>query len=218
MSRLLSKAYNDGATPISCYQYDSSSVSGAVTGNGATGGNLNGHLTNAWTQAASTASCASSPSTFITLKSFLAYDPMGRLNISRQQSCAGGNCTVSTAPHSYQTSMSYDLAGNNTTLTNPVGANKQPLTLTNYFDEASRTCLTTSSWATPASPNIFQVNPGTSAPGYSPASGLQNYYLGSSTSSTSSSCGTSPTSPTNVRFGYTPRFWVNNISATGQIP
>ena len=106
--------------------------------------------------------------------------------------------------------------GNTTTLTNSVGANNQPLTLTNYFDVASRPCLTTmaspsNSFTALASPNLFQVTPGTSTPGYSPAGGLQNYYLGSTASNALSSCTASPTSPVNVALGYNKRFWVSSI-------
>ncbi len=203
LSRLLSKTYNDSATPTTCYQYDAG-----------TGTNPKGHLTNSWTQAASSGIC-NAPTSFITLKSFLNYDNVGRLLNGTQQSCAGGKCS---GPSPYQLNMSYDLAGNLTTLQNPVGASGAQLTLTNYFDVASRPCLTTSSWTTPASANIFQVTPGTTSPGYSPGGGLQNYYLGSSISNASTSCGNSPSSPTNVALGYTKRFWVSSISATGQIP
>jgi YD repeat-containing protein len=201
LSRLTSKTYNDSATPISCYLYDAGS-----------GSNPKGNLVEAWTQAASTVSCHSSLTSYISLKAF-SYDQMNRL--SSAQTCINGSCSGAGA---YQVTMSYDLAGNNTTLTNSVGANSQALTLTHYFDEASRPCLTTSSWTAPASPNIFQVTPGTSTPGYSPAGGLQNYYLGSNNSSASSSCGTGPASPINLSLGYNKRFWVSSINATGQIP
>jgi YD repeat-containing protein len=205
LNRLTSKTYNDNATPSSCYQYDAG-----------TGTNPKGHLTNAWTQPASSGTCNTSPpGSFINLKSFLNYDAVGRLLNATQQTCVGGKCS---GPSPYQVTMSYDLAGNNTTLTNSVGANNQALTLTHYFDEASRPCLTTSSWTAPTSPNIFQVTPGTSTPGYSPASGLQNYYLGSNNSSASSSCSTGPASPINLSLVYNKRFWVSSVNTTGQIP
>lgn len=200
LSRLTSKTYNDSATPISCYLYDAGS-----------GSNPKGNLVEAWTRPASAGNC-NSLTPYISLKSF-SYDATNRLLSA--QTCINGSCS---GQGTYQVSMSYDLAGNNTTLTNSVGANNQPLTLTNSFDEASRPCLTTSSWTASASPNIFQVTPGTSTPGYSPASGLQNYYLGSTSSSASSLCGTSPASPVNLSLGYNKRFWVTGINATGQIP
>jgi len=206
LGRLLSKTYNDGATPISCYQYDAG-----------TGANPTGYLTNAWTQASSSGSCNSSLTSFVNLKSFLNYDAVGRLLNAQQQTCVGGKCSGSTP---YQVSMTYDLVGNTTALTNSVGANNQPLTLTNSFDVASRPCLTTSSWTANASPNLFQVNPAMNAasPGYSPAGGLQNYFLGSSASTASTTCSSSPTSPTNAVLSYTKRFWVNGISVAGQLP
>ena len=212
LSRLLSKTYssNGGSTPLSCYQYDTSSVTGA-------GGNLIGHLTNAWTQPASSGSCTPPPTSFINLKSILMYDAVGRPLIAQQQTCIGGTCS---GPTPFKLTASYDLAGNVTTLTNSVGANNQPLTLTNYFDSASRPCLTTSSWTAPSSPNIFQINPAASStsPGYSSAGGMQNYFLGSTASTAATSCATSPASPVNVVLGYTKRFWVSSIAATGQIP
>jgi YD repeat-containing protein len=202
LGRLISKTYNDSATPIACYQYDAGAGSNPI-----------GHLTNAWTQPASTGTCLSSPTSFINLKSYLNYDAVGRLLNATQRMCVRGSCS---GPTAYQISTSYDLAGNTTTLSNSVGANDQPLTLANHFDVASRPCLSTSSWTTNASPNIFQIN--SSSPGYSPAGGLQNYYLGSTASNTLSSCATTPTSPVNVVLGYNKRFWVSSISATGQIP
>jgi hypothetical protein len=208
LSRFLSKTYSSSgaSTPLSCYQYDAG-----------TGTNPKGHLTNAWTQPASSGSCSPSPGSFINLKSFLNYDAVGRLLNAQQQTCVGGSCS---GPSPYMVSMAYDLIGNLTTLNNSVGANNQPLTLTNYFDSASRPCLTTSSWTANASPNLFQINPtlSSTSPGYSPAGGLQNYSLGSSASTASTSCSSSPTSPINAVLNYTKRFWVSGISVTGQIP
>jgi hypothetical protein len=145
---------------------------------------------------------------------------MGRPLSIQQQSCVAGNCTTTTASQSYTIGMSYDLAGNTTTLTNPVGAAGQPLTLGNYFDSISRPCLTTSSWALNASPNIFEVSPtpSSTSPGYSPAGGLQNFYLGSTSSTASTGCSSTPSSPINAVLNYTKRFWVNSIAVTGQIP
>jgi hypothetical protein len=116
--------------------------------------------------------------------------------------------------------MSYDLAGDMTTLTNPVGASGSPLTLINYFDEAARPCLTTSSWTAAASPNLFQVNPTASStsPGYSPGGGLQNYYLGSTATGAFTTCTSTPATPINVGLTYTNRFFVSGVNAGGKVP
>jgi YD repeat-containing protein len=156
LNRLLGKSYSDLATPFSCYQYDLSSVTNGI-----------GLLSNAWTLPGSGSGC--SPATapappaspgFLTLKSILAYDPTGRPTSAQQQQCVGSSCA---APSPYSLSMAYDLVGNMTVLINSVGASGQSLTLTNYFDAASRPCLTTSSWNDNSPPNLFQVNPSTSA-------------------------------------------------------
>jgi len=205
LNRLLSKTYSNDAssTPFSCYQYD-------------LGTNGLGRLSNAWTQRASgTPSCPAS--SFLTERSILAYDQMGRPTSAQQQQCVGSQCS---APTSYSLTMAYDLIGNMQTLINPVGASGQPLTLTHYFDGASRPCLTTSSWSGNFPANLFQTNPSTSGSttGYTSFGSLQNWYMGSSSSTASTSCGSTPASSINVTQGYTNRLWVNSIAATGQIP
>jgi YD repeat-containing protein len=215
LNRVVSKTFpNDTTgTAISCFQYDTSSIP-------LSGGYLSGRLTNAWTQATKTACTGSSPyfapvtGSFLTLRS-MAYDTIGRLAAAQQQQCIGSQCS---APTSYSLNMLYDLAGNLKQLTNPVGAAGQSLTLLNYFDTASRPCLTTSSWNDNSPSNLFQTNPSTATPGYAPFGGLLNWYMGSSSSGASTSCSSSPASPMNVTQGYTNRLWVNGISATGQIP
>jgi YD repeat-containing protein len=209
LNRLLSKTYSDGATPLSCYQYGSSSTCNTI-----------GRLTNAWTQSAASTSCsASGPAAggYLTLKSISCYDPMGRPTAAQQQACIGSKCS---APTPYSLSMAYDLAGNMTTLTNPLGASGQPLTLNYYFDAAARPCLTTSTWSGGFPMNLFQVNPATSGStvGYAPFGGLQNWYMGSSSSAASTSCSSTPSSAINITQGYTNRLWANSISVTGQIP
>jgi YD repeat-containing protein len=209
LNRLLSKTYSDGATPLSCYQYGSSATCNTI-----------GRLTNAWTQSASSISCsASGPSAggYLTLKSISCYDPMGRPTAAQQQACIGSKCS---APTPYSLSMAYDLAGNMTSLTNPVGAPGQPLTLNYYFDAAARPCLATSTWSGSFPMNLFQVNPATSGStvGYAPFGGLQNWYMGSSSSAASTLCSSTPSSAINITQGYTNRLWANSISATGQIP
>ena len=223
LNRLLSKGYSDKATPFSCYQYDVSSVSGATSG---AAGNMVGRLSNAWTLKGSGSGCSPSAAPtppaspgFLTIKSVLLYDPMGRPTSAQQQQCIGSQCA---APSPYQLTMAYDLAGNMTALKNSVGASNQSLTLTNYFDGASRPCLTTSSWSGTAPLNfplnLFQTNSDNSTPGYAAFGGLQAWYMGSSSSSANTSCGAPLSSPINVTQNYTNRLWVGDISATGQIP
>lgn len=146
LNRVLQKSYSDGTasdptgTPWSCYQYDTSSISGA-------GGNLIGRLTNEWTQKAGT-SCATAPPTggYITLKSELAYDPMGRLLTEEQ--CTPGNCTTTTP---YKMSYTYDLAGDLASSTNGLantpGASGAPLTFTYNWNGAEWLQGVTSNWS-----------------------------------------------------------------------
>ena len=213
LNRVTSKVYSSdkSGTPISCFQYDTSS---------GTGVNLTGRLTNAWTQPAGTKCTSSGGSytpqagSYLSLKSILAYDSMGRPTSAQQQQCVGSKCSAS-AP--YSLTMAYDLAGNMTSLTNSVGANNQPLTLSHTYDGATRPCLTTSSWSGNFPANLFQTNSSTTTPGYASFGGLQNWYLGSTSATASTSCD-APTSPINITQGYTNRLWLNSISATGQIP
>jgi len=212
LNRVLSKTYssNNNGTAISCYQYDLSSVTNGI-----------GLLTNAWTQPNNTSCTGSTPNyapvagSYLTLKSFLAYDPMGRPTSAQQQQCIGSRCS---APTPYSLSMAYDLAGNMTTLTNSVGASGQSLTLNNYFDAAARPCLTASNWGGNFPANLFQTNPSTATSGYFAFGGLQNWYMGSTSTSASTACSATPTSPINLTQGYTNRLWVNSITASGQIP
>lgn len=212
LNRVISKTYSGDTTgtPISCYQYDLSSVPNGI-----------GRLANAWTQRAGSACTGSgsgyapAPGQFLTLKSILSYDAMGRPTSAQQQQCIGASCS---APAPYSLSMAYDLAGNMTTLGNSVGASNQTLTLTNFYDSASRPCLTTSSWNKNFPANLFQINPGASSPGYAAFGGLQNWYLGSNSSTASTSCDAGAQSPISVTQTYNPRLWVTGISAQGQVP
>jgi len=194
LNRLTSKTYssNDASkTPISCFQYDISSIPGA-------GGNMIGRLTNQWT-IASGSSCTNSPSgSFYALRSILSYDAAGR--ITNEQQCTPNNCTSGSGP---TVSYGYDLAGNNTSLTNSVGAvnglrQTMPLVLTTGFDGATHTSSLTSNW-TSFSPNLFTIAP---TNGYAAFGGPANWSLGPSLSVTQS---------------YMNRLWVNNITATGQV-
>jgi YD repeat-containing protein len=220
LNRVSSKSYSDGQTPTSCYQYDTNSVTGTCS----TNGNLVGRLTNAWTQktGANCPSSAPAAGSFLTLKSILAYDPMGRPQCVQQQQCNGNSAQCST-PVTYSLGMNYDLAGNMTGLTNSVGAALQSLTLNTAFDAASRPCLTYSkttngSWNYfPAT--LFQANPGTgSSAGYIAAGDLQDWYMGASTATPSSGCGQIQSSPINIQQNYTDRLWVNSVTASGQTP
>ena len=218
LNRLVSKTYpsDSKGTTISCFQYDLSSIPGA-------GSNLKGRLTNAWTQAANT-TCSGSSSTYaptagsyLSLKSLLNYDAMGRPTLAQQQQCIGSKCS---APAPYSLSMAYDLIGNIMTLTNSAGAPGQSLTLNNYFDTAARPCLTTSSWGGNFPQTLFQVNPSTSGStvGYTAFGSLANWYMGLTSATASSSCSSQPSSPMNVTQGYTSRMWLNNITASGMTP
>lgn len=226
LNRLLSKSYSDSQTPIACYQYDTSSFS---CGSG--GGNLVGRMTNAWTQKAGTSCNSSGPSTgqYLSLKSMLCYDPMGRPTSAQQQQCIGTTCS---SPSPYSISMSYDLAGNQKSLTNSVGEQASggtqgsPMTLLTYFDGAARPCLTTSSWTGPSPanptlpPNLFQTNPPSSktTPGYAPFGGLQNWYLGSNSSTASTACSATPSPTINAQQQFDTRMRLTRFSSTGQVP
>jgi YD repeat-containing protein len=111
LDRVTGKSYSDGATPRSCYQYDLSSVAGS-------GPNLNGRLTNSWTQPYSTA-CTNPPgNSYLTLRALLSYDAMGRVQTDEQCTPSGCRSVVLCGGYSY----SYDLAGNVTCYTNGLPA------------------------------------------------------------------------------------------------
>jgi YD repeat-containing protein len=192
LNRLISKTYssNDASkTPVTCFQYDTSSIPGA-------GGNMVGRLTNEWT-AASGSTCPATPpsSSYYTLQSILSYDTMGR--ITNEQQCTPHNCTSGSGP---TVSYGFDLAGNATSLTNSVGESSGPLVLTTVFDGAAHVSSVVSNWNSFPT-NLFTAN---STNGYMPFGGLENWTHGPSLS---------------VTQGYDPnRLWLNSISATGQIP
>ncbi|MCL2658955.1 MAG: RHS repeat protein [Acidobacteriaceae bacterium] len=106
LNRTIRKGYSDGQTPTTFYQYDSSNVQGAA-------GNLISQLTNAWTEKAGTSctgsgkSFVSSTGQYLTAKSILAYDSMGR--VKKEQQCHGSKCTAVTP---YISTTDYDLIGN----------------------------------------------------------------------------------------------------------
>jgi YD repeat-containing protein len=183
LNRLLSKSYSTdtSGTPWSCRQYDVSSVTNGV-----------GRLGNEWTQSASAGPCPTAlPSAgFLTKRSILAYDPLGRTK--NEQQCTPSNCS-STTP--YALTFNYDLAGNLTSYTNGIsstpGATASPLTLTNCFDSGGRLQTTTSNWIDSTHPqSLFSAqmaqsstcsgssSPTVSTAPYSPAGALQNAFYG----------------------------------------
>lgn len=157
LNRLLSKTYTNDTTGTasSCYQYDVTSTTNSI-----------GRLTNQWTQKASSGACAAAlPSSgYLTLRSVLAYDSMGR--VQSEQQCTKSNCGA-VAPAPYNPAYTYDLAGNIFTHSNGVGT----LTFANCYDAANRLLsvavgTTTCPLTLPASTALF------SAPSYNPAGGL----------------------------------------------
>jgi YD repeat-containing protein len=155
-NRLTSKSYSDGVTPISCYQYDAPGVT-----------NGNGRLANAWTQSASAGACtATAPATgFLTKRSILAYDSMGRLLNELQYTLASQASGKTYAP-----AYTYDLAGN--LLTSTDGTTPSPttpgatLTFTNTLDGAGRLVTVTSNWsdATAHPGELFSTQAGSATP------------------------------------------------------
>lgn len=159
LNRLLSKTYTNDTTGTasSCYQYDGTSTTNSI-----------GRLTSQWTQAASLGTCAATlPATgYLTLRSILAYDSMGRIQSEHQ--CTKSNCATGT---SYSPAYTYDLAGNILTHSNGISSGVDAMTFTNCYDtanhllsvvKANTTCPATLSSST----TLF------SAPSYSPAGGL----------------------------------------------
>jgi len=175
LNRLLSKSYSDGTTPLSCYQYDTSSAS-CPLGNGY----WVGRLTNAWTQSASTApSCPTmAPSTgFLTKRSITCYDPMGRI-LNEQQFTPASQ--ASGTP--YSPAYTYDLAGNLTSSTTGVGPTPTttPFLFTNTYDGAGRLQTVGSNWTTNYVTGATNVFPATlfSNPSYAAFGGLTNATYG----------------------------------------
>jgi hypothetical protein len=170
LNRMTSKSYSSdpSGTPTSCFQYDTSAVSGA-------GGYLLGRLTNQWTQSSSAGSCNTSFLTsggYETLRSVLSYDAIGR-PLSTQQ-CTPANCTAA-AP--YALNYGYDLAGNLTSYTNGLestpGAGASPLTFMQSFDSTGRLQNLMSTWSDNTHPaTLF------SAPTYAPPGALTKVTLG----------------------------------------
>lgn len=137
LNRLYSKTYSYDAsnTPASCYQYDLSSVCNGI-----------GRLTNQWTQSSSAGTCLAPTGGFLTMRSILCYDPMGRI-LSEQQFTPASQ--ASGMP--YVLAYTYDWSGNLLSSTSGAGpaatpANPNPITFTSTFDGAGRLQTLMSSW------------------------------------------------------------------------
>ncbi len=105
LNRILKKSYNDSSTPSTCYQYDSTFLG-------------IGRLANEWTQSATVPSCAASfppNNKYLTARSILVYDPMGRVLNEQQYAPSSMSTGVP-----YAMAYTYDLAGNLTSSTSGV--------------------------------------------------------------------------------------------------
>jgi hypothetical protein len=162
MNRLMSKTYSNDThnTPLSCYQYDTSSVPNS-------GGNLVGRLTNEWTQSVSVgATCATTlaAGSYLSLRSILSYDPMGRILGERQ--CHQASCTTGVP---YNSTASYNFLGNLSSLLSDVHA----IGLAQTYDSAGHLQSVVSSWSDPTHPgNLF------TAGSYMPFGAIQSMTLG----------------------------------------
>jgi YD repeat-containing protein len=177
LNRLLSKSYSGDSsnTPSSCYQYDSTSTLRGI-----------GRLSNEWTQSASKGVCSTAaPSTgFITMRSFFAYDQMGRV-LNEQQSTPASVA----AGKVYAPGYTYDLAGNlitSTDGTTPSSITGTALTFTNSYDAAEHLLSVTSNWTDSTHPSTLFSLPTSPLPpcassttaSYTPFGALQNATYG----------------------------------------
>jgi YD repeat-containing protein len=159
LNRLLSKAYSDRTTPQSCYQYDSSSVTNGI-----------GRLASAWTLSASAGITCPTTTPFLTKRSILAYDPMGRI-LQEQQYTPASQASGKT----YAPQYNYDLVGNLTYSTDGVTPSPTPstqppscavpspswttLTFANCFDGAGRLQTLVSNWVDSTHPQSLFASP-----------------------------------------------------------
>jgi len=130
--------------------YDSTSVANGV-----------GRLSEAWTQSGQ-AACSTSATKW-TIRSILAYDPVGR--VLNEQQCAFSNCTSGTP---YTPAYTYDLAGNDLTFTDgvtPTSTAGTMLSLTNNYDAANHLSSLTSNWVDGTHPVSLFSSPRYAAPG-----------------------------------------------------
>ena len=191
LNRLYSKTYSNDAssTPTSCYQYDVSSATPICpSSTNWAGPNWVGRLTNQWTQSSSAGSCLAPTGGFLTKRSILCYDPMGRISSEQQYTPAS-----QAAGTSYPLAYTYDWAGNLLTSTSGAGpaatpANPAPITFTNMYDGAGRLQTLTSSWTNNGVFPVTLFSPPTAVPStpcanaittqYAPFGGLANAALG----------------------------------------
>ena len=164
LNRLSAKTYSTAGSLSSCYTYDSASNNGV------------GRLKAEWT----TPSSCSTTSGYQSMRTFLAYDPMGR--VLNEQQCVLSNCTTGTSTPSCQTgsasgiSYCYNLAGKLHSLSSGLSA-PSALTFTSLYDSAGRLSSLTSNWNDSSHPpNLFTADP---AAGYTPSGQIQNFSLGS---------------------------------------
>lgn len=159
----------------SCYQYDTTSVTGAGAA-----GNFVGRLTNSWTQVNS--SCPSSPpSGALSQHSILAYDAMGRL--LNDQQCTAASCGKAV---SYTPSYTYDVAGNLYTHSSGVSGGVGSFTFTNTYDAGGHLASVTSNNTQYPTTNLFRAGSVSSSSScssavltaYSPAGALSNATFG----------------------------------------
>jgi hypothetical protein len=196
LNRLWSKSYSSDAsgTPWSCYQYGTNFNTSTVA-------NGIGRLLNAWTQSASCGTSSqvlsapyalSAPITYsattgpFTMRSILAYDPMGRI-LSEKQYTPANNIATNTP---YAPQYKYDLAGDLVASTDGITPSPTPtttppsctvsapnwatLTFTSCYDGAGRLQTLASNWADATHPqSLF------SASGYAAFGGLTNAIFGS---------------------------------------
>jgi YD repeat-containing protein len=152
LNRVISKTYptDTSGTPISCFQYDTSSIPGATSG---AAGNMIGRLSNAWIQATTTSCSGTAPNyapatgSYLTLRSILAYDAMGRIQSENQYTPA---TIPSNTPYGLQ--YTYDLMGNLLTSTSGAGPGGTslgtPFAFTYLYDGASHLATLQSSGTT----------------------------------------------------------------------
>jgi YD repeat-containing protein len=171
VNRLIGKSYSDG-TSTACYQYGASAIPYGI-----------GKLSKEWTQASTV--CTASPTSFLTMRFILAYDPMGR-PLSEEQYTVASQASATV----YKPAFTYDLAGNLLTSTNGItitpGVNT--VSFANFFDGAGRLSSVTSNWsdsthpatlfaAQALSPQAMQCQQPTSSP-YFPFGALANAVFG----------------------------------------
>jgi YD repeat-containing protein len=140
LNRLLSKTYSNdlNGTPLSCFLYNLSTLGV-------------GRLTSAWTQSASATTSCSTSAAFLTKRTIVAYDPMGRI-VSEQQYTPASQASGTF----YSPQYTYDLAGNLTSSTDGVTPSPTTpgtfLTFTYCYDGAGRLQLLSSNWIDPTHP------------------------------------------------------------------